>query len=124
MRDEARANELENRLIDFAVRIINVANALPKTVVGRHIADQLLRAGTAPAPNYAEAHGAESRADFAHKLKTSVKELNECRVWLRMILRANLVKADLLNALLEENEQLCRILNASITTTRQVQRKT
>ena len=71
-----QANEVENRLIDFAVRVIKVADALPKTPAGKHIAGQLLRSGTSPAPNYAEARGAESRADFVHKLKLALKELH------------------------------------------------
>lgn len=115
-RDEERADELENRLIDFAVRIIKVAQSLPRTSVGQHISGQLLRSGTSPAPNYAEARGAESRADFVHKLKIALKELNETRVWLQMIIRAELIKPDILSAVAEENRQLSRILNASITT--------
>src|SRR5262245_41046228 len=116
MRDEKSADELENRLIDFAVRVIKVADALPKTAAGKHIAGQALRCGTAAAPQYAEARGAESRADFVHKLKIALKELNECKVWIRMICRAQLLREDLLAGLLDENQQLCRILNASITT--------
>jgi four helix bundle protein len=119
MRDEQRANELEDRLIDFAVRVIRLAVALPRSVVGQHLSSQLLRAATAPAPNYAEARGSESRADFAHKLKIAVKELNEARVWLQMIRRSELVNPKLLVPLLEETDQLCRILNASVTTARQ-----
>ncbi len=119
MRNEKQANELEDRLIDFAVRVIRVASALPRSTVGKHIAGQLLRAGTAVAPNYAEARGSESRADFAHKLKICVKELNESRVWLRMILRAELLKPGLLQKLIDENDQLCRIMNASVSTVRQ-----
>lgn len=118
MRDEGRANELEDRLIDFAVRIINLADALPKSASGRHISTQVLRCGTSPAPSYAEARGAESRADFIHKLKIALKELNETSVWLRMICRAKLMKDSLLNPLIEENQQLSRILNASISTAR------
>jgi four helix bundle protein len=116
MRDEKLADELEDRLIDFAVRIIKVADALPKTRVGRHESDQLLRCGTAPAPHYAEARGSESRADFVHKLKIALKELNECKVWLPMVCRAELLRPDLLTDLLTENQQLCRIFNASVTT--------
>ena len=77
MGDADRASEVEDRLIDFAVRVIKVADALPKTPAGKHIALQLLRSGTSPAPNYAEARGAESNADFVHKLKIALKELNE-----------------------------------------------
>ena len=111
-----QANEVENRLIDFAVRVIKVADALPKTPAGKHIAGQLLRSGTSPAPNYAEARGAESRADFIHKLKLALKELNESCVWLRMICRAKLLKEELLLELVDENEQLCRIVNSSVKT--------
>ena len=64
---------LEGRLIDFAVRIITVAEELPNTKAGNHIAGQLLRSGTSPAPNYGEAQSAESRKDFIHKMKISLK---------------------------------------------------
>ena len=114
-----KATEIEERLIDFAVRVIKVADALPESPVGKHIARQLLRSGTSPAPNYAEARGAESNADFVHKLKIALKELNESSVWLRMICRAELMKAELLNDLIDENQQLCRILNASVKTAKQ-----
>ena len=110
------ANELEDRLIDFAVRVINLADALPASPAGKHIGRQLLRSGTSPAPNYAEARGAESTADFVHKLKIALKELNESSVWLRMISRAKLMKVSLLEELIDENQQLCRILNASAKT--------
>jgi four helix bundle protein len=54
------ADALEDRLIDFAVRIIKLSASLPKTPAGKHIAGQILRAGTSPAPNYGEARGAEA----------------------------------------------------------------
>ena len=116
MADSTKAGEIEDRLIDFAVRIIKLADALPDTSAGKHISRQLLRSGTSPAPNYAEARSAESNADFVHKLKISLKELNETSVWLRVIIRAELMKQDLLEALLDENQQLCRIVNSSIKT--------
>ncbi len=84
------ANALEQRLIDFAVRIVKLADALPPTLAGKHIARQLLRSGTSPASNYAEARGAESNADFIHKLKIALKELNESSVWLRLVCQAAL----------------------------------
>jgi four helix bundle protein len=116
MEGAAKADALENRLIDFAVRVLKVADALPDTSAGKHIARQLLRSGTSPAPNYAEARGAESNADFIHKLKIAVKELNETSVWLRMVYQAEMIKADRVEQLIDENQQLCRILAASITT--------
>jgi four helix bundle protein len=115
----SQADELEDRLIDFAVRIINLANALPDSPAAKHIARQLLRSGTSPAPNYSEARGAESNADFVHKLKIALKELNETSVWLRMVCRANLMKTQLMEELINENQQLCKILNASAKTARE-----
>ncbi|WP_146403633.1 four helix bundle protein [Planctomycetes bacterium CA13] len=115
----SKADEIEDRLIDFAVRIIGLANALPKDPAGKHIAGQILRSGTSPAPNYAEARGAESQADFIHKLKIASKELNETCVWLRMIERSELFPTKRLENVIDENQQLCRILNASIRTTRE-----
>ena len=77
-------------MIDFAVRIINVIEALPNTKVGNHIGGQLLRSGTSPAPNYGEAQSAESRKDFIHKMKIALKELRETLIWLRIIERKEL----------------------------------
>ena len=116
MERRQQANELEERLIDFAVRIIKVADKLPKTSAGRHISKQLMRCGTSPAPNYAEARGAESRADFVHKMRIALKELNESCVWLRMVCRAEMLGQERLNEIIDENEQLCRIVNASVKT--------
>jgi four helix bundle protein len=79
---------------------------------------QMLRSGTAPAPNYAEARGAESRADFIHKLGIVQKELNETSVWLRILMRINLGKEDVLVAILQENVELARIITKSIMTSR------
>ncbi len=61
--------DLQDRLIEYAVKIIKISEKLPKTKAGNHIANQILRSGTSPAPNYGEAQGAESRADFIYKLK-------------------------------------------------------
>jgi four helix bundle protein len=74
------ADQLENRLIDFAVRIIRLVSKLPKTAAGKHAAGQILRSGTSPAPNYGEVRGAESRADFVHKIRVVLKELNETAI--------------------------------------------
>jgi four helix bundle protein len=77
--------DLEERLLDFAVRIIEIVEALPNTRTGNHIAGQLLRCGTSPAPNYGEAQSAESRQDFVHKMKICLKELRETNVWLKIV---------------------------------------
>src|SRR5467141_3273337 len=93
---QSRADELEERLIDFAVRVINLSANLPKTPAGKHIAGQILRSGTSPAPNYGEARGAESRADFVHKLRIVQKELNETSIWLRFIERSKMLRKELI----------------------------
>jgi four helix bundle protein len=115
---QSRADELEKRLIDFAVRIVNLSANLPKTPAGKHIAGQILRSGTSPAPNYGEARGAESHADFVHKLRIVLKELNETSIWLRVIERSQLVKKELLVELSRENRELCRIFTSSLKTAR------
>lgn len=110
-------NDLEDRLIDFAVEVIDVAEALPKTRAGNHIAGQLIRSGTSPAPNYAEAQGAESRNDFVHKLKVAFKELRETRVWLRIISRKQMTEdTDAITSALRECMELVRIVGASLAT--------
>src|SRR6266403_118931 len=92
---QAKADELEERLIDFAVRVIKLSAALPRTPAGRHIAGQIVRSGSSPAPNYGEARGAESHADFVHKLRIVLKELNETSIWLRIIERSEILKREL-----------------------------
>jgi four helix bundle protein len=125
MSKESRIFDLEERLIDFAVRIIRIAESLPKTKVGNHIAGQLIRCGTSPAPNYGEAQSAESRSDFIHKMKVSLKELRETRVWLLIIVRANLIRpTSKLEPLLNENNELISIFVTSIITAKQKNKKT
>jgi four helix bundle protein len=115
---QAIADELEERLIDFAVRVINLSANLPKTPAGKHIAGQILRSGTSPAPNYGEARGAESHADFIHKVRIVLKELNETSIWLRVIERSRLLRKELLSDIVAENKELCRIFTASLRTAR------
>jgi len=115
---QTKADELEERLINFGVRIIKLSANLPKTPAGKHIAGQILRSGTSPAPNYGEGRGAESHADFVHRLGIVLKELNETFVWLRMIEGSELLKRDLLTGIMEENKELCRIFTSSLKTAR------
>ena len=125
MSKDKKTFDLEDRLIDFAVRIIRIAESLPKTRVGNHIAGQLIRCGTSPAPNYGEAQGAESRSDFIHKMKVSLKELRETKVWLIMIVRANLIKPEPeMRSLIKENDELISIFVSSIKTAKQNKTKT
>jgi four helix bundle protein len=116
-RQKSREFDLEERLINFSVRVIDVVDALPNTRVGNHIANQLVRSGTSPAANYAEAQGAESRRDFIHKMKLVLKELRESYIWLLIIKRKSLMKPDgLLAQVLSESNELISIFVVSIAT--------
>jgi four helix bundle protein len=112
----AKGDDIEERLIDCTVRVIRLCDELPKSRASNHLAGQLLRSGTAPAAHYAEARGAESNRDFIHKLGLCLKELNESRVWLRIITRSGILPVDSLGPIGQECSELCRILNASIRT--------
>ncbi len=123
MRATERTYDFENRLIEFAVRIIKIAEALLKTPVGRHIAGQIIRSGTSPAANYGEAQRAESRADFIHKIKICLKELRETKVLLMIIKSGNLCKTFAAGKdLTDETDQLISIFVASVKTARRNQK--
>jgi four helix bundle protein len=113
---EPSPQQLSDRLIDFAVRIGRIADALPDTRLGRHIAGQLIASGTSPAPNYNEACAAESRRDFVHKLGICLKELRESLCWLKMITRSKMFPEPKLDAVRNECEQLANIIGKSIVT--------
>ena len=106
-----------------AARIGKVVDALPDTRLGRHVAGQLVRCGTAPGPNYDEGCAAESRADFAHKLSIALKELKETRGWLRFIIIAELLSRKKTEPLLDEAEQLIRIVASSVVTAKSKPRR-
>jgi four helix bundle protein len=114
-----RAYDLGERSIDFAVMIADIVDGLPNTRLGNHVAGQLIRSGTSPAPNYAEAQAAESRADFIHKLKVVLKELRETRVWLVILQRKSLVlPVDRVARALAECDELISIFVRSVQTTK------
>jgi len=112
-----RAFDLEDRLLDFAARIIRVSESMKPTPAGRHVGDQLLRSGTSPFANHGEAEGAESLNDFVHKLRICYKELRESRRWMRLAQRADLLdQPERLTPLLDEADELIRIFAASFRT--------
>ena len=112
-----REYDLQDRLIDYAVRIIKLSEALPDTKAGKHVSSQILRSGTSPAPNYGEAQSAESKADFVHKLKVALKELRETEIWLKIITKALMIKpASNLAPLLQVTDELIAILFTSVET--------
>ncbi len=108
--------DLEDRLLEFAVRLTKLVDSLPNSRTGNHVAGQLLRCGTSPFANHGEVQAAESLKDFVHKLGICFKELKEVRRWLRFIARVELIPAQRQRPLLLENEELIRIFAASIRT--------
>ncbi len=108
--------QLSERLWRSAARVGKVVDALPDTRLGRHVAGQLVRCGTAAPPNYDESCAAESRCDFVHKLGVALKELKETRGWLRFIVMAELLRAKQIAPLHEESQELIKILGKSIST--------
>ena len=117
MKNEGRKGaDIEERLLEFAVRVGKAVDALPDTRLGRHIAGQLVRSGTSPAPNYAEACAAESKKDFIHKLAIALKELRESNIWIRLIVKSDLIPSQRLEQLREECDHLCKIIAKSLVT--------
>src|ERR1700682_2212639 len=109
--------DLEERLLEFTVKIVLLADPLPNTKAGNHIAGQLLRCGTSPLANHGEVEAAESRKDFLHKLRICLKELRETWRWLRLVGQLQLTDTAELRATLGEVEELIRIFAASVRTT-------
>jgi len=112
----AKGDDIQERLIEFAVKIIKLCSSMPKTLTGKHISGQLLRSGTSPAPNYGEARGAESKNDFVHKLGVVLKELNESGIWLEIIKRSNMMSLNVIEPLNNECKELSKIISSSIST--------
>jgi four helix bundle protein len=112
-----QAYDLEERLLEYTVRILKIVEQLPNTKAGSHIAGQLLRSGTSPYPNHGEAQAAESPKDFIHKLRISLKELRETQRWLKLMQRVPLIeKPERLKEILLETDELIKIFVTSIKT--------
>lgn len=118
-----KGDELSDRFLEFAARIIRLVVALPKNPVARHIGGQLLRSGTAIGSNYEEARGAESRADFIHKLGVAWKESRETWYWLRLIHKTNVLKPSLVDKILQESNEIAAILGKSLATAKSKRRR-
>lgn len=116
---QERSYDFEERLLDYAARIVRLVEKQPDTRAGNHIANQLLRSGTSALPNHGEAEGAESRNDFIHKMGVCHKELRESRRWLRLIQRIPLMPDTCaLDEDIRETDELVRIFAASSRTAR------
>ena len=103
-------------LPSVSVEIIEVTKVLPKTMAGNHIGKQILRFATSVGANYEEARSAESRADFAHKLSVSLKELRETSFWLKILVRGKMIDRQKSEELLKECDELISILVKSVIT--------
>ena len=117
-------NDLSERLLKLALLVGSVVDELPRGPFGRRVAWQLSGSGTSPMANYEEACGAESKADFIHKLRICLKELRESRAWATLILRAGMAKEARAAELLDECDQLARIFAQSIITAQNRKLKT
>ncbi|MEI6408848.1 MAG: four helix bundle protein [Bacteroidota bacterium] len=111
-----KAIELETRLIEFASRVIDMAEKMPKTFAAKHIGSQIIRSATSPALNYGEAQGAESKEDFVHKMKICLKELRETLICLKLIEQRGWFAQGKLSGLIKENNELVSIFVASAKT--------
>jgi four helix bundle protein len=113
--------KLEDRLIEFSVKIIKNSQPTSASFTFQHLSRQLIRSATSAALNYGESRSAESEKDFIHKLHVSLKELRECLVNLKILLRANILdhRSVVVN-LMQECDQLISIL---VSTVRTIQRK-
>jgi four helix bundle protein len=114
--------DLEERLINFAVLIVQIAESMPNTRAANHLGGQLLRSGTSPALNYGEAQSGESRKDFIHKIKIVLKELRETFVCLKIIYQTKLysVEEKMQSALKENNELIAIFVKSAETADKNV----
>lgn len=119
MHSEERG-KLRERLLTFAAQVISIARTIRSDFVDFHISKQLVSCATSAGANYQEACGAESRADFIHKLQISLKELNESYYWLQLIARTSKSHSfDNLASIIQENKELSAIMARSILTAKE-----
>ena len=112
-----RKFDLEERLINFAVRIIELTESLKPTKASNYLSGQILRSGTAPALQYGEAQSSESRKDFIHKMKIALKELRETLVCLKVIHLSSSYNSEqqILDAINESNELISIFVKSNET---------
>jgi four helix bundle protein len=116
LRSISSPEELRQRSKEFALRVIKLFRALPKTEEARVLGRQILRSGTAVAANYRSACRARSHADFISKIGITCEEADETAFWLELLIDASIVKRARLENLLVEANELVRIFQASRTT--------
>lgn len=113
----AKVYDLEDRMVDFTCRMIDVVETLPNNRAGNYIAGQLIRSCHSRTFNYGEAQAAESTNDFIHRMGVVLKELKECRTALKVIIKKEIIKPiKKLEGIYDETEQLIAIIAKSIIT--------
>ena len=115
--------ELKERTMQFSLRVARLIESLPRTRIGRLVEDQLGRAGTSVGANYRAACKARSRREFIAKMGTVEEEADESCFWLEFITRYGMLKELLIQPLLNEAQELCRIFAASRITAGRNERK-
>ncbi len=115
--------DIADRLLRFGCNILWLCKKIPRLPHAHHVSGQLARSGTAPGALYEEARGAESRADFIHKLNIALKELRESTYWLKLARHSCLLPAPPAEKLMREANELIGILTSSIKTAHQNARR-
>ena len=116
MQNDKLTNDLSDRFLNFAADVMKLVSQLSRSYAGRHVAGQLFRSATSAGANYEESCGAESRADFVHKLQLVLKELKESRFWLLLIKKSDLFKTHNIDDLIREVGELLKIIAKSVVT--------
>ena len=119
MNDKDRQN-LKERTKDYALRIICMYSALPKTAVAQVLGKQVLKSGTSVGAHYHEACRARSTAEFVSKIEGGLQELDETEYWLELLVRSSIVIKRKMSGLLEETKELNSIFTASAKTAKKV----
>lgn len=108
--------DLKDRTKQFGLRIMRLVDAMPNTMAGRAIGNQLIRSGTSVGVNYRAACRGRSRAEFTAKLGIVVEEADECCYWLELIMDGELLSREMVELLLSEAEELTAIFVSSVRT--------
>ena len=110
--------DLTQRTKSFALRIINLFSSLPKSPEAQVVGKQVLRSGTSVGAQYREACRSRSNSEFISKMQSSLQELDETAYWLELLVEGEMVRADKLEELQKETDELIAIFVSSVKTAR------
>lgn len=114
--EKVRGQDLRERTMNYALRIIRLSASLPNTQAAWVIGKQVLRSGTSVGAHYREGCRSRSVAEFISKLEGGLQELDETNYWLELLGKSNIVPAKRLTEILKETDELIAILTASVRT--------